>query len=246
MDYAKIYAAFIADRKTKPDPIGFSERHHIIPKSLGGSDEPENIIRLTPEEHYFAHLCLAQIHGGDQWLAVHCMASMVIKATRQRNRLASRAMVGVARRKAAEHKSARMTGQRREWRDKVGTLHRRDGSKVTGSRTHLAEVTGISIASVSRLLNGRQAEASGWFASRDVADEVKQSRRERGFAASRNIAGRNSRSVQRLQCGTIYATVTLAASRHETATGNIARAIRNDGMCAGSRWRYAEAKGAQA
>src|SRR5574343_1409425 len=74
MDYARIYAEFIADRLAKqPEKPAYFERHHIMPKSLGGGDEPENIIRLTPEDHFFAHLLLAKVHGGAMWAPIAFM-----------------------------------------------------------------------------------------------------------------------------------------------------------------------------
>tara|TARA_R110000868_G_scaffold12850_1_gene60757 strand:+ start:1820 stop:2353 length:534 start_codon:yes stop_codon:yes gene_type:complete len=38
-------------------------RHHIIPKHAGGTDDDDNIIYLTPEEHAKAHLELYEKHG---------------------------------------------------------------------------------------------------------------------------------------------------------------------------------------
>lgn len=38
----------------------YKERHHIIPKCLGGTNKKENLIDLLPEEHYTAHKLLAQ------------------------------------------------------------------------------------------------------------------------------------------------------------------------------------------
>lgn len=40
----------------------YTEEHHIIPSCLGGSDDPENLIRLTAREHFIAHRLLAKIH----------------------------------------------------------------------------------------------------------------------------------------------------------------------------------------
>ena len=37
--------------------------HHIIPKHMGGTDDPSNLIRLTVEEHAEAHLKLYKEHG---------------------------------------------------------------------------------------------------------------------------------------------------------------------------------------
>ena len=41
-------------------------RHHIIPKHSGGTDDDENIIYLTKEEHIQAHLDLYDKYGKDQ------------------------------------------------------------------------------------------------------------------------------------------------------------------------------------
>ena len=38
-------------------------KHHIIPKHMGGSDEPENIVEITIEEHAEEHRKLYEKHG---------------------------------------------------------------------------------------------------------------------------------------------------------------------------------------
>jgi hypothetical protein len=38
-------------------------KHHIIPKHMGGNDEPENIVEFTIEEHAEAHKKLYEEHG---------------------------------------------------------------------------------------------------------------------------------------------------------------------------------------
>lgn len=38
-------------------------KHHILPKHMGGSDDPSNIIILTPAEHAEAHRILYETHG---------------------------------------------------------------------------------------------------------------------------------------------------------------------------------------
>lgn len=61
MDYKKHYEALCKSRKsllrTKQDGV-YYEMHHIIPKSLGGTDDKNNLVLLTPKEHYIAHLLL--------------------------------------------------------------------------------------------------------------------------------------------------------------------------------------------
>lgn len=43
---------------------GYAERHHVIPRCLGGTNDRSNIVRLTPEEHFLIHLLLVKMHPG--------------------------------------------------------------------------------------------------------------------------------------------------------------------------------------
>ena len=108
MDYHRIYNEFIADRKAKPTPDGYTERHHILPRSLGGGDEAANLIALTARDHYFAHCCLAKMHGGKMWAALLAVAAMAKREDSWRY-FCRRRMVEASRAKAAERRSEHMT-----------------------------------------------------------------------------------------------------------------------------------------
>lgn len=41
------------------------EKHHVIPKSLGGSNEKVNIVRLTSREHFICHKLLFKMTTGE-------------------------------------------------------------------------------------------------------------------------------------------------------------------------------------
>jgi len=43
-----------------------THKHHIIPRYMGGSDDPSNLIELTVEEHANAHKLLWEQHGNWQ------------------------------------------------------------------------------------------------------------------------------------------------------------------------------------
>ena len=53
--------------------------HHIIPRHAGGTDDPSNLIELTPEEHAEAHRKLYEEHGRIQdkvaWLGLAKLAT---------------------------------------------------------------------------------------------------------------------------------------------------------------------------
>jgi hypothetical protein len=40
------------------------EKHHIIPKSLGGTDSKSNLVVFTPREHCLAHMLLSKMYSG--------------------------------------------------------------------------------------------------------------------------------------------------------------------------------------
>jgi len=40
---------------------GYTEKHHIIPSSLGGSNGTDNLVKLTPREHFVCHLLLTKM-----------------------------------------------------------------------------------------------------------------------------------------------------------------------------------------
>lgn len=58
--YTKIYFQIIEKAKVSPY-IGYTEKHHIIPRSLGGSDDKSNLVKLTARQHYICHLLLTKM-----------------------------------------------------------------------------------------------------------------------------------------------------------------------------------------
>ena len=67
MNYKWHYDKLIETRKAREifDDV-YYERHHIIMKSMGGTDEETNIVRLTPREHFLAHWLLWRIYRNRQ------------------------------------------------------------------------------------------------------------------------------------------------------------------------------------
>ena len=63
MTYSAIYCSLIERRISNPLSDGeYGEVHHIIPKSEGGDNSQDNLIRLSARDHYVAHLLLAKIY----------------------------------------------------------------------------------------------------------------------------------------------------------------------------------------
>lgn len=82
MNYKNIYYILIdrsktteEDRKEKYADGEYYEKHHIIPKCMGGNNLSDNIAYLTPEEHFLAHLLLIKIYPTEYslYLAIQIM-----------------------------------------------------------------------------------------------------------------------------------------------------------------------------
>ena len=63
MDYRKIYDAIIERARAREKPNERLEIHHIVPRSLGGTDKLENLVALTIREHYVAHRVFDRANG---------------------------------------------------------------------------------------------------------------------------------------------------------------------------------------
>lgn len=73
MNYQRVYDALIERARDREVP-SVSETHHVKPKCLKGSDSPDNLVRLTPEEHYVAHQLLVKLYPGNGKLIWAAMA----------------------------------------------------------------------------------------------------------------------------------------------------------------------------
>jgi hypothetical protein len=60
MDYSAIYKRIILNRNANPYN-GYVEEHHVLPRCLGGTDEKDNLVKLTAKEHFICHLLLTRM-----------------------------------------------------------------------------------------------------------------------------------------------------------------------------------------
>jgi hypothetical protein len=56
----------------------YTESHHIIPKSLGGTDDESNLVDLTAQEHFLCHWLLTKIYptGEEHWKMLNALRIM--------------------------------------------------------------------------------------------------------------------------------------------------------------------------
>ena len=61
MNYQRIHDAIIDRARNRKLP-GYRERHHVIPRCLGGNDDKINLVELTAREHFIIHKLLCEIY----------------------------------------------------------------------------------------------------------------------------------------------------------------------------------------
>lgn len=77
--YTNWYNAIIAHAKLRQNNTSnYIERHHIIPKSLGGNDLDTNLVDLTAREHFICHLLLTKMTNGvDKYRMIKASIMMI-------------------------------------------------------------------------------------------------------------------------------------------------------------------------
>lgn len=75
--YARWYRSIVSTPDTNST---YTETHHIIPVSMGGTNEPSNRVRLSARQHFMAHLLLTKAVPKkwlpQAWAALRSMALM--------------------------------------------------------------------------------------------------------------------------------------------------------------------------
>jgi hypothetical protein len=78
MNYQNIYNNLVQKAQSR-ELDGYVEKHHIVPKCMGGGNIESNIVRLSAKEHFIAHKLLVRIYPNTKgvWYALIAMGRIV-------------------------------------------------------------------------------------------------------------------------------------------------------------------------
>lgn len=83
--YSKWYWTIISNAKVRVNSQSdYFEKHHAVPRSLGGTDVPENLVKLTAREHFVCHRLLTKMTKGKSKQRMH-FAMWAIAKVRHNN-----------------------------------------------------------------------------------------------------------------------------------------------------------------
>lgn len=92
MNYLEHYTRLIERAKNR-ELNCYTESHHIIPRCMSGTDEKDNLVKLTSREHFIAHLLLHKIYpkkyGLIKAINMMCVSSNSHSGNRINNRMYS-------------------------------------------------------------------------------------------------------------------------------------------------------------
>ena len=106
--------------------------HHIIPRHMGGTDDPTNLVRLTVEEHAEEHRLLYEKYGKrEDWLAWQGLSKLIGKdeIIREAYRLGNKKSIG---RKHTQETRLKIS------KAKMGNIPGNKGKKVSPEKINLS------------------------------------------------------------------------------------------------------------
>lgn len=62
--YTRIYYEIIERAQTRAVPQTYTEKHHVVPRSIGGGESKSNLAILTAREHFVCHWLLVKMTEG--------------------------------------------------------------------------------------------------------------------------------------------------------------------------------------
>jgi hypothetical protein len=115
MDYSKHYTLLINKFGTKERGESYKELHHIVPRCMGGSDDPDNLTYLSPRVHFVAHFLLWKLHRTSK--LAHAFNMMCNKTSKGNSR--SPRNYAIARKAHSESMRSNNPMHRKEVADKI-------------------------------------------------------------------------------------------------------------------------------
>jgi hypothetical protein len=167
MNYNKIYNQIVERAKNRMLE-GYIEKHHIIPKCIGGTNDEINTIALTAREHFLCHLLLCEIYPDESKLKYALFLMSIGKQKNKNkhykinNRLYERlkleyALFLTGRKQSDKTKLKKSESMKNIWRNKTDDEMTNKAKKVWDTRRkNKTESTQQQRDNISKALKGRK------------------------------------------------------------------------------------------
>ena len=156
--YTNWYFSIISKARSRLLFSEYTESHHIIPKSLGGSNDVSNLINLTAKEHFICHLLLTKMVDGEskRKMIYACWAMSNQKRPDQHRHQVSSNLYKIIREQAVNNH--KLFNHTEETKKVISSIHKgkilskETKDKISKSRKGIK----ISLAHKEKLKNGHK------------------------------------------------------------------------------------------
>ncbi len=244
------YYRIIEEAKTKDrlkSDNEYFERHHIIPKALGGTNSWRNLVLLTPEEHYICHSLLPWFCEGEAKAKMVYAWNVLNNAGKQEK---GRSIIGPKKYGELKrlHKKS-IVGAKHPGAKQIYQINRDTGKivKLWGCASEAAMELNIDFSLISAAARGRQKTAKDfiWVFKKNFSPEFDYSLFHPSNYNERSNHPR-ARKIHQVDkdTGIIIKTwncINDAALELDISNGDIvSRAKENCRTAGGYRWYYPE------
>lgn len=126
--------------------VGYTEHHHIIPRSLGGNDDVTNVVQLTAREHFICHVLLTKFTTGTDRHKMLYAANMMSQISRdyQSRYIPNSKIYEMLKKEFGVMHSERLTGKQLtiEHRNKISQSLRGRIASTATIQKRIAKTTG--------------------------------------------------------------------------------------------------------
>lgn len=199
--YLRWYESIIANAKTKH--YEFTECHHILPRSMGGSDDQSNLIELSPREHFICHLLLAKCTTGEARTSMVFAAFMMSKVKNDRQHrdylINSRIYEGLAKERAklvSQLKSGRALSEEHKEKISKSLIGRKHSNEAKHriSKNHRRGQSEETSAKISQSKSGIATRGYGW----ETAEETREKQRLSNLGKTRSKETKEKNRLNKL------------------------------------------------
>lgn len=198
--YTRIYYQII-DRGLHRSLEGYKEKHHIIPRSLGGADGKDNLVCLTAREHYIVHwLLIKMTTNEDRSKMIYAFWRMT---TTGKYRVTSRTYSMIKKENSTVH-SLRMTGENNPF---FGKQHSPEMIESIKTRNRMQKWSDGRKESWKGRVSGENNPMYGRRHTKESLDKMRQNRKkvslthEQRQAISNRLKGKHVKvNERRIEC----------------------------------------------
>jgi hypothetical protein len=132
--YTNWYQNIVLNAKDRVLVNTYTESHHIIPRSLGGDDSKENLVKLTAREHFLCHYLLTKMTAGTSQIKMCFAFNAFRRSSKNQKRQLTGQQYEIIRKSVSTARSQFLKGNTYNLGKKRGPLSKETKKKISEAK----------------------------------------------------------------------------------------------------------------